>query len=152
SSISVPLLVKDRVLGALSFASESHNFDDLDREIASELARHVVTAMENARLFDDAQRARSEAEAASRAKDEFLAILGHELRNPLARISTALELMHMREPQALLREREIIARQVTHLSRLVDDLLDVSRITRGQVELRRENLKLDAIVGRAIEM
>ena len=150
--LSVPLLAGDRVLGAVSFGSTTKNFDELDTGIATELARYVATAVENARLFEDAQRARSEAEAASRTKDEFLAMLGHELRNPLAPNATALELMRLREPDRLTRERESVARQVEHLSRLVDDLLDVSRITRGQVELRREQLPLAGIVARGIEM
>ena len=72
------------------------------------------------------------AESANRAKDEFLAMLGHELRNPLAPILTALQLMKLRGEAGSERERVIIERQVTHLSRLVDDLLDVSRIARGQ--------------------
>jgi PAS domain S-box-containing protein len=152
AAISVPLLASGRALGALSFASRHRNFDALDTELATALARHLATAVENARLFEDAQRARGEAEAASRAKDEFLAMLGHELRNPLAPIATALELMRMREPERLVRERDTVSRQVAHLSRLVDDLLDVSRITRGQVELRREHVELDGIVARAIEM
>ena len=68
-------------------------------------------------------------EESSRAKDEFLAVLGHELRNPLAPISTSVHLLRMRGEQS--RELEIVERQVEHLSRLVDDLLDVSRVTRG---------------------
>jgi PAS domain S-box-containing protein len=152
ASLSVPLLASGRALGALSFASRERNFDALDIELATALARHVATAVENARLFEDAQRARSEAEAANRAKDEFLAMLGHELRNPLAPITTALELMRMREPQQLVRERDTVSRQVAHLSRLVDDLLDVSRITRGQVELRREHIPLEGVITRGIEM
>ena len=77
-------------------------------------------------------RARREAEAASRAKDEFLAMLGHELRNPLAPMLTALQLMRLRGDTVLERERIVIERQTRHLVRLVDDLLDVSRIARGQ--------------------
>ena len=91
------------------------------------------------------------AEAASRSKDEFLAVLGHELRNPLAPILTALQLLEAKG-LAGTREVETIARQVEHLRRLVDDLLDVSRITQGHVELRRERLELAAVLGRAIEL
>jgi signal transduction histidine kinase len=74
-------------------------------------------------------RARQEAEVANRAKDEFLAMLGHELRNPLAPILTALQLLRLRGVQSGEREREIIERQVKHLVALVDDLLDVSSCT-----------------------
>ena len=96
--------------------------------------------------------ARLRSEAANRAKDEFLAMLGHELRNPLAPILTALELMRMREPEALVKERATLERQVKHLVRLVDDLLDVSRITRGKVELKRMPVALAEVASRAIEM
>lgn len=90
-------------------------------------------------------------EAASRAKDEFLAMLGHELRNPLAPITTALHLMKLKEPAALAREREIIARQTTHLTRLVDDILDVARVSRGKVTLDRTRVALADVIGRAVE-
>ena len=151
SLLAVPLVVGERTLGALMLASHTRNFDELDVSIAMELANHAATAIENARLFEDARTARREAEDANRAKDEFLAMLGHELRNPLAPLVTALELMEMRAPDQLARERAVIARQVDHLSRLVDDLLDVSRITRGKVELRRERVVLATAVARAIE-
>jgi signal transduction histidine kinase/ActR/RegA family two-component response regulator len=96
--------------------------------------------------------ARREAEAANRAKDEFLAMLGHELRNPLAPILTALQLMKLKGLHAGSREREVIERQVRHLVGLVDDLLDVSRITRGKIQLRRETVELADVVSRAVEM
>ena len=99
----------------------------------------------------DLARARREAEGASRTKDEFLAMLGHELRNPLAPILTALQLMRLRGGEALEHERTVIERQTRHLVRLVDDLLDVSRIARGKIELRRERIELADAVGKAIE-
>ncbi|HEV2612623.1 MAG TPA: ATP-binding protein [Noviherbaspirillum sp.] len=98
-----------------------------------------------------AARANYEREQASRAKDEFLAMLGHELRNPLAPITTALELLKLRESGGLPREYHIIERQARHLSRLVDDLLDVTRITRGKIELRREVVDLKLVLARALE-
>ena len=94
--------------------------------------------------------AREEAERASRAKDEFLAMLGHELRNPLAPILTALQLMRLRGLQS--REQDVIERQVGNLSRLVDDLLDVARITRGKVELDTRVVEMSDVVLRAMEM
>ena len=90
-------------------------------------------------------------EAANRAKDEFLAMLGHELRNPLAPITTALHLMKLKQPDALKREREIIERQAGHLVQLVDDLLDVSRVARGKVTLHRTRVSLGDVVSRAVE-
>ena len=90
---------------------------------------------------------------ADRRKDEFLAMLGHELRNPLAPVSTALQLMrlHSDEPLRVARARETVERQVEHLTRLIDDLLDVSRITRGKIELRQEAVVLSTLVERAVE-
>jgi signal transduction histidine kinase len=96
--------------------------------------------------------ARREAETANRTKDEFLAMLGHELRNPLAPILTALELLRVKRVSGGDREHAVIERQVKHLVRLVDDLLDVSRITRGKVALKTERVELADAVTRAIEM
>lgn len=95
--------------------------------------------------------ARAEAESSNRAKDEFLAMLGHELRNPLSPIVTALHLLRQRG-QRWGREHEIIARQVGHLVRLVDDLLDVSRVTRGMIDLHLERVDVAVAVSRALEM
>jgi signal transduction histidine kinase/ActR/RegA family two-component response regulator len=97
-------------------------------------------------------RARRDAETANRAKDEFLAMLGHELRNPLAPILTALQLMQLRGVSGAERERGIIERQVKRVVGLVDDLLDVSRIARGKVHLHVESLDLGDVVDEAIEM
>lgn len=108
-----------------------------------------VTAQVDARA--EVEQLNVELQAAARAKDEFLALLGHELRNPLAPIVTALELMRMRD-RSTDREQIIIRRQVSHLTRLVDDLLDVSRITRGKVELRKEELDVQEVLLQAVEM
>jgi signal transduction histidine kinase/CheY-like chemotaxis protein len=95
--------------------------------------------------------ARDEARAANRAKDEFLAMLGHELRNPLAPITSALELMHLRDPHSN-RERDVIERQVKHMTRLVDDLLDVSRTAGGKIELSRARVEVGELVREAMEL
>ncbi|MDQ6854167.1 MAG: ATP-binding protein [Actinomycetota bacterium] len=89
-----------------------------------------------------------------RRKDEFLAMLGHELRNPLAPVSAALEVMRLRADDRLRvgNAREVVERQIAQMTRLVDDLLDVSRITRGQIELREESVSLTALVERAVEV
>ena len=99
----------------------------------------------------DLVRARQAAEEASRSKDEFMAMLGHELRNPLSPMLTTLELMRLRSPDVLERERGILERQVQHMARLVDDLLDVSRIAQGKIELKRETVELSAVVAAAVE-
>ena len=95
--------------------------------------------------------AKRAADAASRAKDEFLAMLGHELRNPLAPIVTALQLMRLRGGDYALKEREVIERQTRHLVALVDDLLDVSRVAEGKIQLRRQSVEMAEVVARAIE-
>jgi signal transduction histidine kinase len=87
-----------------------------------------------------------------RVKDDFLAMLSHELRNPLAPIKTALELIKLRGDPAAAHEHEIMERQVDHLVRLVDDLLDISRIARGAIELRQDAIDLAKVVGSAIEI
>jgi signal transduction histidine kinase len=90
---------------------------------------------------------------ADRRKDEFLAILAHELRNPLAPIRTAVQLLRHRElaEAQSVRAREVIERQVQHLVCLIDDLLDVSRITSGLITLQRERVLIDTVVARAVE-
>ena len=95
--------------------------------------------------------AKRAAEAANRAKDEFLAMLGHELRNPLAPIVTALQLMRLRGGDYAEKERAVIERQTNHLVALVDDLLDVSRVAEGKIELRRKPVEIADVVARAIE-
>jgi signal transduction histidine kinase len=110
----------------------------------ADVTEHVLAR----RKIDEA---RTQAELANRSKDEFLAMLGHELRNPLAPILTALQLMQLRAPDVFERERSVIERQVKHVVRLVDDLLDVSRITRGKTELHKDLVDLADVVGKAIE-
>jgi signal transduction histidine kinase/DNA-binding response OmpR family regulator len=95
--------------------------------------------------------AKRAAEQASRAKDEFIAILGHELRNPLAPIVTALEVMKLRGIHVVQKEHGIIERQAQHLVGLVNDLLDVARVSRGKVELRRELTEAAMVVACAVE-
>lgn len=99
-----------------------------------------------------ADAARRDAEEANQTKDQFLAVLGHELRNPLAPALTALELMKQRDPDVFRREREVLERQVAHMARLVNDLLDVSRLARGKVQLDRRRFELREAVDRALDM
>lgn len=94
--------------------------------------------------------ARARAEEATQAKDEFLAMLGHELRNPLSPILTAIQLLRLKGQAS--RELEVIDRQIGGLIRLVDDLLDVSRFTRGKIELRTEPVDVADVAAQAIEM
>ena len=112
-------------------AESGRRYDDRDLAVAEDLAHRAAVAIENARLY---QRVRE----ADRRKDEFLAMLAHELRNPLAPIRNAAAVLGHAGADARDRRRgrEMIERQVTHLARLVDDLLDVSRIASGKIQLQ----------------
>ena len=99
----------------------------------------------------DHKRAEDALHEADRRKDEFLATLAHELRNPLAPIRFALTLLERGGPDSSLRARQVIERQVAHLVRLVDDLLDVSRITRNKIQLRREPMAVGETMRLAVE-
>ncbi len=150
---TLPLEGSHGVLGAiaLSFA-EGQRFDKTTRARARQLAWQCAQALDRALLFDSEQLARQRAEAASRAKDEFLAMLGHELRNPLSPILTSLHLMELRDANSSVKEREVIKRQVSHMVRLVDDLLDVSRIASGRVELKKRVIELSTVTRAAVEL
>lgn len=168
SLMIVPLKHDDDVLGALvlGLGDGERRFGAQAVALAEEIAARASTAMVHTRQHEEvrraradaerarteAERAREQAEGASRVKDEFLALLGHELRNPLMPITTALALMKLRDDDAHARERAIIERQANHLLRLVDDLLDVSRIARGKIELRRRAIELAPIISRAVEI
>lgn len=126
------------------------------KEVEASLRRASQLLADRERERDDqlhrAVMAHAQAEEANRTKDRFLAVLGHELRNPLAPALTALELMKLRGGPTVQREREVLERQVSHMTRLVDDLLDVSRLTRGKVDLVRRRFELRAAVDRALDM
>ncbi|KXU84593.1 hypothetical protein CR51_41305 [Caballeronia megalochromosomata] len=131
--------------GSVWFGAAAASFPTLN-EIA-----FLRAATSQAATGIQAARSAHEREEANRAKDEFLAMLGHELRNPLAPITTALALIRRERGDVTDRYHEIIERQVAHLSRLVEDLLDVSRITRGKIELKRESLRISSVITRAVE-
>ncbi len=99
-------------------------------------------------LLDREQRARSEAEAANKAKDEFLAMLGHELRNPLAAISNASHLLDHPASEHAAPARDVIKRQSSHLTRLVDDLLDAGRVASGKIVLAQGPVELASVIRR----
>ena len=141
-----PLLVRDRSLGALTLAfAGPPRLAPSDVVLARDLAARAAVALDNARLHHAVQKA-------DRQKNEFLAMLAHELRNPLAPLrNAAAVLRHTHTAAEVRRASELIDRQVTHLARLVDDLLDVGRITRGAVRLQSHPLDLVALVAQAVE-
>jgi signal transduction histidine kinase/integral membrane sensor domain MASE1/CheY-like chemotaxis protein len=151
----VPLIAHERVLGAVTFAvtESARRYGSVDLALAETVAQRAASAIENARLYQEAQTARAEAETANRLKDEFLAMLGHELRNPLGAISNAVHILDRvadARGQSAIHAREIITRQVHHLGGLIDDLLDVGRVMTGKIRLDRGPLDLHQAVDRAL--
>jgi PAS domain S-box-containing protein len=148
SFICVPLRSRARTLGALTFitAESGRVYDATDLAAAKDLAHRTVIAIENASLL-------SALKESDRRKDEFLAILAHELRNPLAPIRNAVQIYRAKglPVPELQWATEVIDRQVHQMTRLVDDLLDVSRITKGKIELRKERVELAVVVNSAVE-
>jgi len=120
--------------------------------VAVDVTDHVRSRQQIERAHAERAELLAELTAANRAKDEFLAMLGHELRNPLSPIVTSLQLMRLRGEEGALREREIIERQVGHLVRLVDDLMDISKVTRGKIDLKFERVDIAQPLDKAIEM
>ena len=148
SYISVPLVVSGNTLGVLTFATaeSGRTYTDADLALAVDLVNRAAVAVENTQLYQALRET-------DRRKDEFLATLAHELRNPLAPIRNALQILKMPRVDAdtVGRSRDMMERQVDQLVRLVDDLLDVSRVMRGKIELRRERVELATVVARAVE-
>jgi PAS domain S-box-containing protein len=152
--LAVPLQVKGEVIGVVSTAhSEIRTFTQAEIDLLQAFADQAALAMRNVQLFAREQAARAEAEAANRAKDQFLAMLAHELRNPLAPIVTAAALMRRPDTSAAVvaQSAGMVERQVRNLARLLDDLLDVSRITRGRIELRLQTVSVADAVTSALE-
>ncbi|HXS51550.1 MAG TPA: response regulator [Usitatibacter sp.] len=143
-----PLITRGKARGVLLLAMgpSARHLAGHDLSLADNLAGRAASALENCLLYEEIQ-------SADRRKNEFLATLSHELRNPLAPLRSAL---HMLRTQPLERERmgpllQTMDRQVAQMTRLVEDLLDISRITRGAIELRRETLDVAAEVRHALE-
>lgn len=158
----IPLYAQGRPLGTIWIVShdEDRRFDAEDVRIITSLgeftsaAFHLLSSLDAAtEAHREADRAAAELLEADRRKDTFLATLAHELRNPLAPIRNSLHLLRFAAQDDSVRERAltIVERQTGHLIRLVDDLLEVSRITRGKLELRRERIDLSRVVQSAVE-
>lgn len=141
----VPMMARGESVGALSLVSSRAHSDrtwgESERELAREFGRRTGLAVDNARLF-------RQLESEHERKDQYLATLAHELRNPMAAVSSALEILHDPDldDEARGRALAVAGRQLRQQSRMVDDLLDLSRLTRGRVRLRRQPMLLsDAI-------
>jgi signal transduction histidine kinase/ActR/RegA family two-component response regulator len=155
SLMAVPIVARGRTLGALTFiaAESERRFGRSDLGLAEDVARRAGLAVENARLYKVSQEARQAAEAANRAKDEFLATLSHELRTPLSPILGWVRLLRAGDldPAAGARGLEVIERNVRAQTQLIEDLLDVSRIITGKLRLEVRPMDLVAVVEAGIE-
>ncbi len=172
SYLAVPVVsVSGRVRGALQFAHPAPGvFGEREQEIAVSLAAQAAIAMDNAILYEAERSASARAQATNEAKDNFIHMLGHELRNPLGSIRTALQVLSVaprtrkvvpvpgngRDAGAVddedgLRMRRIIDRQVDQLARLADDLLQVSQLSSAKLSLRPESVDLADLVSESVE-
>ena len=155
SWLIVPMIGRERVLGAISFAitESDRRYGRADQGLAEAVARQAAAAIEDARLRHDAEAARSAAESANRAKDEFLATLSHELRNPLNAMlgwARLLESGKLDEEQAR-RALQIILRNVDAQVRLVDDLLDMSSVISGRMRLTLQVVDLRDVIEEVLD-
>jgi signal transduction histidine kinase len=161
-TVCYPLRIGDRTLGALALASDHAAPGLLPRDLVTlqELVSRAAIALDNARLYSSLQREIERSRAAEESlqdsnqrKDEFLAMLSHELRNPLAPIRNAVEVMRRVAPPdpKLTMAREVVDRQVSLLARLVEELLDVSRISQGKIVLKREPVELARVIAHSVE-
>ncbi len=148
-ALILPLQARGRTLGALILGQGQSNrrFTSVERALAEDLAARAAIALDNARLYRNVQEA-------DRHKNDFLSMLSHELRNPLTPIRNAIQLLgkHGAPESDIPKLYEMIDRQVRHLTRMVDDLLDLSRITRGKIHLQIERVAVSDIVARAVEI
>lgn len=151
---STPLFSRSgKLLGMISTHWQSnHTPSDRDLNLLDILARQAADLLERKAAAEALQQSQVALTEADRRKDEFLATLSHELRNPLAPIRNALHIMRV-DPgsEKFLKMIEMMDRQMLHLVRLIDDLLDVSRISQGKIDLRRERMTLQSAVADAIE-
>ncbi|HXG90598.1 MAG TPA: ATP-binding protein [Vicinamibacterales bacterium] len=156
SPVNTPVLDEQRrviyVIHSVDDVTESVRLRHRAAHMEREGEARAQELHETKHQLTDANQALSEMNVATHAKDDFLAILGHELRNPLAPILTALELMRLQGDDILRRERRVIERQATHLVRLVDELLDLSRVTQGKVHLVRTRVEVARIMVKATEL
>lgn len=169
SYLAAPVVSRSgEVIGGLFFGHPKEAvFNGRTERLVSGLAAQAAMAVDNARLYDLAQRAaeerrmllsneraaRAEAERLNRSKDEFLAMLAHELRNPLAPVSAAADILRLAgsDPKRVRQVSDIISRQIGHFTHLIDDLMDVSRVTRGLIQIEAMPVDLKSIVSTAIE-
>ncbi|BAY09113.1 PAS domain S-box protein [Calothrix sp. NIES-2098] len=155
SAMTVPLKSQERIFGVISFisAESGQSYDQKNLQLAEELAHRASLAIDNAQLYQLAQRDRAKAEAANRVKDEFLAVLSHELRSPLNPILGWTKMLRSKHLDATKTDQalETIERNAKLQAQLIEDLLDVSRILQGKMTLNVAPVNLAAIIEAALE-
>jgi CheY-like chemotaxis protein len=148
SELIISLRARGKTLGVLALAKDrsGHPYAPADLALAEDVASRAAIAIDNARLYRDIQES-------DRRKNEFLSMLAHELRNPLAAIRNSVQILRACGPDEVDFQwaEDVIDRQAEQLIRLVDDLLDVSRISQGKIQLRTEPVAVAAVVARATE-
>src|SRR5437763_5210182 len=156
SFIAVPLKTHDRVLGAIVMVNttEGRLCGAEELSLAEELAHRAALAIDNAGLYKVAQKARAESERANLAKDSFLAMLSHELRTPLTPVLTSVLTLEQAEalPEDVRESLQMIRRNVELEARLIDDLLDLTRISKGKVQLSLELVDAHTLLRNALEI
>jgi len=143
--ICIPGQTGGRTFGAIDFFTDAGAYSYRDMRLGHHAGQYLGSLISRMDLEEETKRI-------SKSKDDMLALLSHELRNPLAPIISAVQLLKLRNPEQHTKELDIIERQASHLVRLVDDLLDMARLTRGKVELQRTPLEVAQVVARALEM
>jgi PAS domain S-box-containing protein len=154
SFAAFPLLARGEVLGVAAFATTTRErFREGDLQVIQTVCDQVSAMLERGRLLNELHAREDSLRAADRRKDDFIATLAHELRNPLAPIRNALGILRrsaLPDPQ-LAWCRDVIERQITQMTHLLEDLLDVSRVTRNKIDLRRERVELQRVIEDAVE-
>jgi signal transduction histidine kinase/DNA-binding response OmpR family regulator len=159
---ALPLIFGGRVLGAMLLLSGEDSTENggPDKGLLEEVAVRAAAALENARLYRVLQReiaerkaAQEELQMADQRKDEFLAMMSHELRNPLAPIHTAVEVIRKIAPPSpkVSWALDVASRQLQQMTRLIEELLDVTRISQGKITLKRESMDLNKVIAQSVE-
>ena len=148
SYVCVPLVTAGKTLGVLTFATaeSGRKYNEGDLALATDLAQRAAVALDNTQLYQALR-------DSDRRKDEFLATLAHELRNPLAPLRNGLQVLRLARANESMAEqaRTMMERQLGQMVHLIDDLLDLSRISRGKIELRKERVDLAKAIQQAVE-
>ncbi len=155
SAVAVPMTTRQRIVGAITLVrtTPGHPYDAGDVAMAEELARRAALAVDNAALYTDAEQARTQAEEANRAKDEFLAVLSHELRTPMNAVYGWARMLQIGQidPGMTPRALDAIVRNAHVQLQLIDDLLDVSRIISGKMRLDIRPVDLHRVLESALD-